>query len=126
MKCREAGHVILGVQTFSLDAFTKQIMLNEKNMWATLEYVVKEVSKQEDGNYVMLKDPAAEEAKEKQRRQEAKKAKKDSKEEYSDYSYYSYSDEEEKPKEKEVKEKKDLKEEYSDYSYSDYSYSDKE
>ncbi|KAM7454772.1 hypothetical protein BLSTO_04470 [Blastocystis sp. subtype 1] len=53
----EAGHVILGVQTFSLDAFTKQIMLNEKNMWATLEYVVKEVSKQEDGNYVMLKDP---------------------------------------------------------------------
>ena len=49
--------MILGVQTFSLDAFTKQIMLNEKNMWATLEYVVKEVSKQEDGNYVMLKDP---------------------------------------------------------------------
>lgn len=57
MKGREAGHVILGVQSFSLDAFAKQIMLNEKNMWATLEYVVKEISKQEDGNYVMLKDP---------------------------------------------------------------------
>lgn len=49
--------MILGVQSFSLDAFAKQIMLNEKNMWATLEYVVKEISKQEDGNYVMLKDP---------------------------------------------------------------------
>ena len=57
MRGSDAGHVILGVQTFSLDTFTKQIMLNEKNMWATLDYVVKEISKQEDGNYVMLKDP---------------------------------------------------------------------
>lgn len=49
--------MILGVQTFSLDAFTKQIMLNEKNMWATLDYVIKEISKQDDGNYVLMKDP---------------------------------------------------------------------
>ena len=57
MRRSDAGHVILGVQTFSLDTFTKQIMLNEKNMWATLDYVIKEISKQDDGNYVLMKDP---------------------------------------------------------------------
>lgn len=54
---REMGHVLLGVQNYSLDIFTRQLMLNEKNMWATLEHFVKLVNKQEDGHYIFLKDP---------------------------------------------------------------------
>ena len=57
MSCSDSGHVILGVQSFSLDVFTKQMMLNEKNMWAVVEYFVKLISKQDDGHYVFLKDP---------------------------------------------------------------------
>ena len=57
MRCSDLGHVILGVQSFSLDVFTKQMMLNEKNMWAVVEHFVKLISKQEDGHYVFLKDP---------------------------------------------------------------------
>ena len=110
MRRRDAGHVILGVQTFSLDSFTKQIMLNEKNMWATLDYVIKEISKQDDGNYVLMKDPMkgilymyAVSEEDMTKMEEAKSEKSESEEsEYSEYSSngseyseYSYSEEEE-------------------------------
>ena len=51
------GHVLLGVQNYSLDIFTRQLMFNEKNMWAVLQHFVKIMKKQEDGHYVFLKDP---------------------------------------------------------------------
>ena len=51
------GHVLLGVQNYSLDIFTRQLMFNEKNMWAVLHHFVKIINKQEDGHYVFLKDP---------------------------------------------------------------------
>lgn len=107
MRRRDAGHVILGVQTFSLDSFTKQIMLNEKNMWATLDYVIKEISKQDDGNYVLMKDPVkgilymyAVSEEDMTKMEEAKSEKSESEySEYSssgsEYSEYSYSEEEE-------------------------------
>ena len=107
MRRRDAGHVILGVQTFSLDTFTKQIMLNEKNMWATLDYVIKEISKQDDGNYVLMKDPVkgilymyAVSEEDMTKMEEAKSESEESEySEYSssgsEYSEYSYSEEEE-------------------------------
>lgn len=107
MRGRDAGHVILGVQTFSLDTFTKQIMLNEKNMWATLDYVIKEISKQDDGNYVLMKDPVkgilymyAVSEEDMTKMEEAKSESEESEySEYSssgsEYSEYSYSEEEE-------------------------------
>ena len=49
--------MILGVQSFSLDSFKKQILLNESNMWAVVEFFVQELSKQENGHYILLKDP---------------------------------------------------------------------
>lgn len=108
MKSIDSGHVLLGVQSFSLDVFTKQMMLNEKNMWAVLEYFVKLVSKQEDGHYVFLKDPMKglirvyrvpdEEVIES---------------DYSDYSY-SYSDEDENEKSGNEESEGSESEEYSD------------
>lgn len=101
MTCRNDGHVLLGVQSFSLDVFTKQVMLNDKNMWAVLEYFVKIMGKQEDGHYIFLKDPMKgiirvyrvpeEEVKQMEESRESEYS--DS--EYSEYSEYSgYSDSE--------------------------------
>ena len=105
MRGSDAGHVILGVQTFSLDTFTKQIMLNEKNMWATLDYVIKEISKQDDGNYVLMKDPVKgilymyAVSEEDMTKMEEAKSEESEYSEYSssgsEYSEYSYSEEEE-------------------------------
>ena len=57
MSGRNSGHVILGVQNFSLETFKRQIMLNEQNMWAVVEYFVKLLSKEENGHYILMKDP---------------------------------------------------------------------
>ena len=57
MTCSEDGHNILSVQNFSLDLFTKQIMLNEKSMWAITEHMIRVLNNQEDGHYIMMKDP---------------------------------------------------------------------
>lgn len=32
-------------------------MLNEKSMWAITEHFIKILNNQEDGNYIMMKDP---------------------------------------------------------------------
>lgn len=45
------------MQNFSLDTFTKQIMLNVNSMWAITEYFFKVLNNQEDGHYIMMKDP---------------------------------------------------------------------
>lgn len=102
-----SGHVILGVQSFSLDSFKKQILLNENNMWAVVEFFVQELSKQENGHYILLKDPVKgfiriykvpenevptmESAQ--QNVSEEKSEEYSEYSEYSDYSEYSYSDE---------------------------------
>ena len=54
---REDGHNLLYVQSFSLDSFTKQIMLNQNSMWAITEHIINVLEEQEDGHYIMLKDP---------------------------------------------------------------------
>ena len=57
MMHREDGHNLLYVQSFSLDSFTKQIMLNQNSMWAITEHIINVLEEQEDGHYIMLKDP---------------------------------------------------------------------
>lgn len=118
MSGRNSGHVILGVQSFSLETFKKQILLNEQNMWAVVEYFVKLLSKEENGHYILMKDPlkgfirvyrvpeSEVEAMETQAMNKEKEESKSGSEsgsesseyseysEYSDYSGYSYSDEE--------------------------------
>ena len=104
----EAGHVILEVQSFSLDVFTKQMMLNDKNMWAVLDYFVKLMGKQENGHYVFLKDPMKgivriykvpeEEVQKLEEEQEYDSS------EYSEYSEYSGSEEGEYSEEEEEEE----------------------
>ena len=32
-------------------------MLNEKSMWAIAEHLINQIKKQEDGHYIMMKDP---------------------------------------------------------------------
>lgn len=108
---RNSGHVILGVQSFSLETFKKQILLNEQNMWAVVEYFVKLLSKEENGHYILMKDPlkgfirvyrvpeSEVEAMETQAMNKEEESESESSEysvysEYSDYSGYSYSDEE--------------------------------
>ena len=110
--------MILGVQSFSLETFKKQILLNEQNMWAVVEYFVKLLSKEENGHYILMKDPlkgfirvyrVPESEVEAMETQAMNKEKEESKSEsesgsesseyseyseYSDYSGYSYSDEE--------------------------------
>ena len=99
--------MILGVQSFSLDSFKKQILLNENNMWAVVDFFVQELSKQENGHYILLKDPVKgfiriykvpenevptmESAQ--QNVSEEKSEEYSEYSEYSDYSEYSYSDE---------------------------------
>lgn len=113
MSGRNSGHVILGVQNFSLETFKKQIMLNEQNMWAVVEYFVKLLSKEENGHYILMKDPlkgfirvyrVPESEVEAMETQTLSKEESESESEseseyseysdYSDYSGYSYSDEE--------------------------------
>lgn len=103
---RNSGHVILGVQNFSLETFKRQIMLNEQNMWAVVEYFVKLLSKEENGHYILMKDPLKGfirvyrvpenevAAMEMQSLNEEKSSESSEYSEYSDYSDYSYSDEE--------------------------------
>ena len=54
---RENGHHILSIQNYSIDTVAKQIMLNEKSMWAIAEHLINQIKKQEDGHYIMMKDP---------------------------------------------------------------------
>ena len=103
--------MILSVQSFSLDAFKKQILLNENNMWAVVEFFVQELSKQENGHYILLKDPVKgfiriykvpesevptmESAQQTVSEEKSEEYSEEYSEysEYSDYSEYSYSDE---------------------------------
>ena len=117
MSGRNSGHVILGVQNFSLETFKRQIMLNEQNMWAVVEYFVKLLSKEENGHYILMKDPLKgfirvyrvpenevaametqspdkEEGEEEEESEEEGSEEGSEYSEYSDYSDYSYSDEE--------------------------------
>jgi translation initiation factor 3 subunit D len=50
-------HVIIGTQFYKPREFATQINLNVKNAWGILKAVVDAVMRQEDGRYVLLKDP---------------------------------------------------------------------
>lgn len=50
-------HVILGTQTYKPREFARQINLNTQNMWGIIKYFVDLVQSQEDGKFVILKDP---------------------------------------------------------------------
>ena len=49
--------MILHVQNYSLNTLNRQLLLNENNMWGIVDFIVKEMSKQENGHYIMMKDP---------------------------------------------------------------------
>lgn len=51
------NHMILHVQNYSLNTLNRQLLLNENNMWGIVDFIVKEMSKQENGHYIMMKDP---------------------------------------------------------------------
>lgn len=50
-------HVILGTQQFKPMEFAKQINLNMENGWAIVRCIVDICMKQEDGKYIIVKDP---------------------------------------------------------------------
>jgi translation initiation factor 3 subunit D len=52
-----AKHVILGTQQFKPTEFAQQINLNMDNAWGILRCVIDLCMKQEDGKYLIMKDP---------------------------------------------------------------------
>lgn len=50
-------HVILGVQQFKPAEFLQQINLNMENCWGILRCIIDLCMKQEDGKYLLMKDP---------------------------------------------------------------------
>jgi translation initiation factor 3 subunit D len=52
-----AKHVILGTQQFKPAEFAQQINLNMDNAWAILRCIIDLCMKQEDGKYLIMKDP---------------------------------------------------------------------
>lgn len=50
-------HDILGTQTFRPKDFAAQIDMKEANMWAIVKTMIEHIQQQEDGEYVILKDP---------------------------------------------------------------------
>jgi len=50
-------HVILGTQQFKPAEFAQQINLNMDNAWGILRCIVDLCMKQEDGKYLIMKDP---------------------------------------------------------------------
>ena len=50
-------HIILGTQQFKPSEFAAQINLNMDNAWGIVRCVIDLVMKQEDGKYLIVKDP---------------------------------------------------------------------
>ncbi|CAM9452503.1 unnamed protein product, partial [Choristocarpus tenellus] len=50
-------HVILGTQSYKPREFATQITLNINNSWGIMHMMLEMFMKQEDGKYVMMKDP---------------------------------------------------------------------
>jgi translation initiation factor 3 subunit D len=50
-------HVILGTQFYRPKDFANQITLNEGQMWAMMRMFVQLFNKQEEGKYVLMRDP---------------------------------------------------------------------
>ena len=51
------NHQVLGVQTYSTDAFAAQIGMTQNNMWGIIRSICDIVSTFDDGKYLLLKDP---------------------------------------------------------------------
>ena len=50
-------HVILGTQQFRPSDFASQINLNMDNAWGSLRCIIDLCMKEEDGKYLLVKDP---------------------------------------------------------------------
>ncbi|CAN0001357.1 unnamed protein product, partial [Sphacelaria rigidula] len=50
-------HMILGTQSYKPREFATQITMSPNNMWGIIHMLVELFMKQEDGKYVMMKDP---------------------------------------------------------------------
>ena len=51
------NHQVLGVQTYSTDAFAAQIGMTKNNMWGIIRSICDIVQSFDDGKYLVLKDP---------------------------------------------------------------------
>ncbi len=51
------NHRVLGVHFYSLREFAVQINLNMKNLWAVLKEIIDHLMQQDDGKYVVMRDP---------------------------------------------------------------------
>ena len=50
-------HVILGTQQFKPNEFAAQMSLNMDNSWGIVRCIIDFLRKQEDGQYIIMKDP---------------------------------------------------------------------
>ena len=50
-------HVILGMQQFKPTEFAYQIALDMDNAWGIVRTIIDFLNKQEDGKYIIMKDP---------------------------------------------------------------------
>merc|ERR1719204_815607 len=53
----EKAHDILKTETIPIKTFAKSVNVTPQNMWAVLARIVSEIRKQEEGRYIMMKDP---------------------------------------------------------------------
>ena len=50
-------HAILGTQQFKPTEFAAQMSLNMDNSWGIVRCIIDFLKKQEDGQYIIMKDP---------------------------------------------------------------------
>ena len=51
-------HEVLGTKYYQPAKFAQQINLSVRNMWGVLDNVIEVLMKQDDGKYLLLKDPS--------------------------------------------------------------------
>jgi translation initiation factor 3 subunit D len=58
LNCRATDkHVVLSTQQFKPNEFASQIALNMDNAWGIVRCIIDFLMRQEDGKYVIMKDP---------------------------------------------------------------------
>lgn len=50
-------HQILMVRSFKADNFAEKLQMSEGNFWASLQRILDKLNQQDDGTYILLKDP---------------------------------------------------------------------
>ncbi|KAG5184183.1 eukaryotic initiation factor 3 d subunit [Tribonema minus] len=56
-KSNAYDHVVLGTQFYKPNDFARQITLDVRNMWGIVKEIVELIRKQEDGKFVVMRDP---------------------------------------------------------------------